>query len=265
MKNQIRSLLSTFRVDPYTKPKATAHRERAYDRVINQLGSSSAYRVLGGPYRGMKYFGEDEIPEVDRIPAPKMVGSFELEIHPWIEELVSRDFKMVVHIGLGEGYHAVGMARRMTRARFVAFDTLIAARHACTALAEQNDVRARIQLWGFCGPNSLKEIELDGSLVFSDCGGAELTLLDPVVYPGLQRATILAETHDAFDERITSRLTTRFLDTHRVEPVTTTPRNPSNHSLPVPMDPESARMALDERRKLSKSGKPKAWLMLTPR
>lgn len=264
MRNRIRRLLQSWEVSPYTQLRAADHRNWAYDRLAKRLATLADYAVLSGPYVGMKYFGLQGVPVVDPLPTTKFLGSFEEEIHPWIERLVERGFRRIMHIGVGEGYHVVGLAMRLPQAHSIVFDTLIAARKACRALAEQNKVRERMQLRGFCGGDGLLDIELSGSLIVSDCGGAELMLLDPKLHPTLSSATMLVETHDAFDSRITPRLVGRFSGTHRIDLVTASPRDPAKYPLLREFPEATARMALDERRDVAPDGKSQAWALLTP-
>ncbi len=256
--------MAAWRDTDYGKLQAADHRGWSYDKLAAQLSSATDYTVIGGPYRGMRYFGDPRIPIIDKSPTTKLIGSFEEELHPWIDRFIERGFRDVILIGGGEGYHAVGMARRMPRSKFVVFDTLIAARQACKQLAEQNAVKSRMQLRGFCGAESFYDLEIAGSLIFADCGGAELTLLDPVLYPALRTATLLVETHDAFDPRITPRLVSKFSQTHNIEFTDAVPRNPAKYLLPGKLSPESVKMALDENRKLTRDGRAQRWALFTP-
>lgn len=264
MRNQLLTMVAAWKATPYTQLRAADHRGWAYDRLTAALSVATDNTIAAGPYKGMKYFGPPGVPIVDRLPTTKLLGSFEEELHPWIETLVSREFQQLIHIGSGEGYHVVGMARRLPFAKTVVFDTLIAARKACRTLADQNKVRDRIQLRGFCEADALLDIELAGSLIFSDCGGAELIMLDPVLYPSLSMATMLVETHDAFDVRVTPRLISRFSATHHIEFVNAAGRDPANYPHLQGLDRDSAEMALAEHRQITKLGKPQAWALLTP-
>jgi len=257
-------MMAAWKATPYTRLRAADHRGWAYDRLTADLAAATGYTVAAGPYAGMKYFGPPGIPIVDGLPTAKLLGSFEEELHPWIEALIGKDFRRIVHIGSGEGYHVVGMARRLPEAITVVFDTLIAARKACRVLADQNKVRDRIQLRGFCEADALLDVELAGSLIFSDCGGAELIMLDPILYPSLSLATMLVETHDAFDVRVTPRLLSRFTATHKIEFVTVAGRDARKYPQLSGMEMDAALMAIDEHRPLTKRGKLQAWALLTP-
>ena len=53
---------------------------------------------------------------------PKLIGSYEEEVHPIIEEIIRRRYSIVVNIGCAEGYYAVGFALRIPDAIVYAFD-----------------------------------------------------------------------------------------------------------------------------------------------
>jgi hypothetical protein len=264
MINSLRTLVSAWKVQPYTKLQAADHRSWTYDRLAAHMCEDFGYMVHAGPYKGMRYFGPPGVPIIDEHPTTKILGTFEEELNEWIEALVSHDFEEIVHLGAAEGYHAVGLAMRLPESRSVIFDTLIASRKATRQLADLNGVRNRIQLRGFCGSDGLLEIDLADSLVFCDCGGAELTLLDPVLFPGLRLATIVVELHDFFDDRITPRLVSRFSSTHRIEFKAATKRDPAAHARLRDFSPTEAHMALDEAREMTQHGASQTWAMLTP-
>jgi hypothetical protein len=262
--NQLRTLISAWKVNPYTHWKAADHRSLAYDRIAEEIAKKAGHTVQGGPYAGMRYFGPSGVPLVDQRPTTKLIGSFEEEIHPWIESVIARGFRQIIHIGGGEGYHAVGLMMRMPHSRTVVFDTLIPARKACKTLARQNGVHDRIQLRGFCGTEGMQDLDLTDTLIFSDCGGAELNILDPRTYPGLCNATILVETHDSFDNRITPRIRSRFSASHTIEFKPVADRDPSRYPFLMEFPAASAQLALDEQRSLTSDGRRQTWGLLTP-
>jgi len=263
LKNQLLTMISAWKANPYTRWQA-ADQRNGYDRIARQIGEAAKHTVLSGPYQGMKYFGPEGVPAVDRHATTKFLGSFEAELHPWIETLIKESFGQIVHIGSADGYHPVGMAMRCRESSTIVFDTLIAARKACKTLAKQNGVHDRIQLRGFCGTEGLLDVDLEGSLVFSDCGGAEFTILDKMLYPGFRLATILVELHDAFDARVTPRLMSRFSGTHSIEFVSAKERIPADYPLLDGFPIATAKLALDENRSVASDGKPQAWALLRP-
>lgn len=261
---QIRTLFTDWSVALDAKWEAADHRNLAHRRLTSQIGEICGYTVHGGPYKGMKYFGPKQIPMVDRSPIPRLIGSFEQEIHPWIESLIAEAPERIVHIGAASGFHAVGLAMRLPRSRSVVFDTLIPARKACVALARQNGVEDRIDMRGFCGTEGMLGIDLAGALVFSDCGGAEVSILDPNLYPSLRQATMIVETHDALDNRITPILRQRFTKSHAIEVRQAIIRDPLKYPFLAELAPSNAQLALDEERMTTSDGRPQAWALLRP-
>src|SRR5438094_9802013 len=69
--------------------------------------------VLNGPFRGLQY------PSAEAICSailPKLLGSYEKELHCTIERLCNTDCSVVVDVGCAEGFYAVGFARRLKTA-----------------------------------------------------------------------------------------------------------------------------------------------------
>jgi hypothetical protein len=64
-----------------------------------------------------------------------------------------------------------------------------------------------------------------GSLIFCDCEGYELHLLDPAIVPGLEKTAIIVELHDVWVPGLAERLLARFLATHKVHRIGAIPRD----------------------------------------
>src|SRR6185436_5046661 len=122
---------------------------RRYHRSARLVGALERIvdgRVLAGPFAGMRY--------VDRsfgsVYWPKLLGTYELELHATLAALLARDFETVLVAGAAEGYYAVGMATRLPQARIVAWEANTEARTAVAELACLNGVGDRIELRGIC-------------------------------------------------------------------------------------------------------------------
>src|SRR5262245_45426434 len=62
--------------------------------------------VQHGPFKGLAYFDETVWGSI----TPKWLGSYEAELHPAIEEIISRPYETIIDVGCAEGYYAVGLA-----------------------------------------------------------------------------------------------------------------------------------------------------------
>jgi hypothetical protein len=195
--------------------------------ITNVLFNSQGGNVLSGPFAGMAM-----LPEVswgDGDLAPKLLGCYEAELHPAIAKAISREPRNVINVGCAEGYYAIGMARALPQSRVFAFDTNEAAQAICGRAAAANQVGTRAKVGGTCTFDTLRDTisKEERTLLFVDCEGGELALLDPEHVPGIQGCDVIVECHDFLNPSITSTLQQRFAKTHDVELISEGPRDPN--------------------------------------
>src|SRR5688572_24337566 len=164
--------------------------EWANRRVRHRFGD----RVVAGPFHGLE-FPDWGITHVNLF-APKLLGSYELELREALEAAIAATPARVVNLGAGEGYFAVGLARRLPEAHVVAFEAQAEKHDLLAQIAERNGVRDRIDIQGACDAAALRSRLEPGTLVVCDVDGAERELLDPAAIPALAACTMIVETHD---------------------------------------------------------------------
>ena len=147
---------------------------------------------------------------------PKMLGSYEEELHETIASFAGLGFSRVVNIGCAEGYYAVGLARALG-IPVLAHDSDPNAQQACTKLATDNGVGELVKVGGLVEHDDLEKIAGQGTLVVCDIEGSEVELLDPDRVPALRASHLLVETHDVFRQNCRSTLLARFRDSHSIE------------------------------------------------
>jgi hypothetical protein len=196
-------------------------------RTTQALCDRYGKRILAGPFQGMKYPYDVVLSSC----VPKLIGSYEEELHPVIEEIIKRRYSVVVNIGCAEGYYAVGFALRMPDAIVYAFDTDPTAQHYCANLAKLNCVPERVRVNGFCGQNHLQQLCGYHSVILCDCEGFERELLDPVAVPQLATTDILVELHEFIKPGVTNTIFSRFRDTHSVTLTNTRDRDTKNYPI----------------------------------
>jgi hypothetical protein len=177
--------------------------------------------VQTGPFEGMKYVTGT----VANSLVPMLLGSYEANLHPIIEDIIRRAPEEIVNIGCGEGYYAVGFARRLAASHIYAFEAESKARSECNRMAQANEVASRITIRGTCTLEDLRPLCASAPLIFCDCEGAELELLDPTQVPQLAACEILVELHDFANPAITPTIIERFTPTHEVNVMLDTGRN----------------------------------------
>lgn len=271
MKKTVKRLL--LRLAPSAAGALVAWRQRRHARQFEaRLGLPALAEVwtahhdlcvLDGPFAGMRY-----VPRaVGSAFVPKLLGSYESELHSIMDRAANAAYALIVDIGCAEGYYAVGLARRLPRARVYAFDTDAAGRALCAAMARANDVAERVIVGGACNTKALSDLlgeqraGAGAALVVCDCEGCEYDLLRPDQAPGLRGADLLVELHPGGDDDAARRdaaFLESFSATHDVTLLTAQGRDPARypavHFLPV----EQQRLAVNEFRH---AGQRWAWML----
>lgn len=215
-------------------------------RIVQQLFPNGDYVVIGGPFKGMRYIAVSSSSAL----APKLIGSYELELHGCVEGLVAKRFQRIIDIGCAEGYYAVGLARKFPNTEVHAFDSDEQARKRCMALAVYNGVESRLRMHGYCTPEELNVVLGETSaLIICDCEGGEAVLLDPVKIPALKRADILVELHEDVVPDLVQLIRARFEQTHNLLFIDPLPRDPESYGALKKLPVSERHLAVDEFRK----------------
>ena len=219
-------------------------------KLIRELGT----RVLSGPFAGMTLTPMTYREHV----GPYLLGTYEMELHPWWEQVFQQSFAQILDVGAKFGYYAVGLARRFPGVPNVAFDTDWWARKAVREMAAANDAAA-ISVQTFCSPAWLADRLLDGALIVSDCEGYEQSLFCSTSIDRLGRATMIIETHEFAVSGVRADLTARFAPTHVIfeESSCATPPRPSVVARSL-TEEELVRVSHEVR-------PPQTWMFLVPK
>ena len=196
---------------------------------LNQLKTSYLAQhelsVADGPFAGMKYLSE----AVCSALIPKLVGSYEAELHGIITQALSKGYAAVIDVGCAEGYYANGFALRLPTTPVYAFDIDVQARKLCSALSTLNHLQDRVIVFGKCDSLALNALLTNRSLLICDCEGYEEELLRPELTPALSQTDILVELHDHIRPGVSLLLQKRFEKTHQITLVTATKRDPADY------------------------------------
>src|SRR5688500_3786173 len=113
--------------------------------------------VVTGPFAGMKYVKAS----IGSSFIPKLLGSYEKELHGVWERWKTRPLSRVVDVGAAEGYYAVGLALMFPAAKVTAFETEESGRRLMDELARRNGIQSQITIRGRCDVKDLAQA-LDG-------------------------------------------------------------------------------------------------------
>lgn len=218
--------------------------------------------VQSGPFRGMQYISKSH---VHSAFSPKLLGTYERELSRALEEAIKIRYSLVVDIGAGEGYYAVGLALRLLNTKIIAYEMEASARELLVELARLNQVQEQITIRGFCTRQSLESsLNVDGqTLLICDAEGAEAILLDPIRIPALKNTFILVELHEGIIGGLSEEIKERFASTHIIQSIPQEPRARSEFpykTLSTTLLPSFVDYAVDERRAFSQM-----WYWIKPR
>ena len=215
--------------------------QRAREIGIELLRHHDA-TVLGGPFAGMRYVESS----VCSMLAPKILGSYEAELHGVLGLLFALPYDRIINLGCGEGYYATGMALRLPQARVYAFDVDATARRLCEELAQRNGVADRVHVGDAADPQLIEELAGDNTLIVCDVEGAELSVLPPEPGPRVGRSDLLIELHDFVDPGISAAILSRFATTHSPSLIDTAPRDPRVYPALELYSPADRELAVNE-------------------
>jgi Ribosomal protein L11 methyltransferase (PrmA) len=192
-----------------------ARREELSQGLLPFVGNTA----IGGPFKGLKL-----IPEVmNGNFMSLLLGIYEHELHQVVEDLIARQYQTVLNIGCSIGYYAVGMAARLPAAKIYAYDIEPTFQEACRQIAALNGVADRVIVGGLFRGENFANFTGQKTLLICDIEGAELDLLNPTLYPALQKMDILVELHDCFNPVISTTILSRFQSTHDIENIVNDP------------------------------------------
>jgi hypothetical protein len=195
--------------------RENSHRDETLTRIAGDLFPNLT--VATGPFKGMRY---PRLQSAGSALLPKLLGSYESELHATLEELLAHEYTAVVDVGCAEGYYAVGLGLRLRDAPIYAFDTNPQARLACAEMAKLNGVDGRIHIGSLCDRKVLRSLPLGSrALIITDCEGYEGELFDYEMAQFLARHSLIVEAHDFIKIDISSRLHAIFSRTHHVRSV----------------------------------------------
>ena len=220
---------------------------------------ASEMMVRRGPFAGLCY---PEAYSHGSTLAPKLLGTYEAELQPILERLLSKDYPVIVDVGGAEGYYAIGCALRWPDAKVIAYELQREARAAIAEMAAANGVADRVAIQAEC---MFGDLYGKRGLVICDIEGGEADLLvNDHAAEAFADSDFIIETHEMFRAGICERLHDQFASTHHVTVIDAVldDQRPQHWSLPELANLSEPRQAqvIGERR-----GGPMQWLVCESR
>lgn len=220
------------------------------ERTTGRLSASQKWieihgsTVLRGPFSGLTY--PDETVQ-QRNLIHKLLGSYEMELHPWIHEIADQNHTMLLDIGTADGFYAVGFGRLMPKTRVIGFDTDRWARNATEKLVALNGT-ANVEIEAMCNNAWINSNVIPNSLIFSDCEGYEAVLFDLEKSPILRECDMVIELHERPAPGVEKLLRERFAQTHDCRSVTYVDHDPALFPELADVEPNMRELVISEGR-----------------
>jgi hypothetical protein len=167
------------------------------DRV-NQHIEESGTVVRSGPFAGMVYPLEVA---TSRWSVPKLLGSYESELHPFLETVGKRSYDCVIDIGSAEGYYASGLAR-MLQVPVYAYDPEPREKAFSVRMSERNGVSNLVTMSDLFAVDDMRHFAGMRALVVCDCEGFEEVLFRPDTLEFTRNWDLIIELHGAADKSL---------------------------------------------------------------
>ena len=226
------------------------HSRTHQKRYLDQAGVTDLSRVFVqkhgmkvryGPFAGMTY---TERAAAARVIIPKLLGSFEQELHSILESAFKKNkYQTIIDVGCAEGYYSTGFALR-TKARVLAFDVEPRELALARGMARTNGVEDRIEFGGWCTAQNLVQQAQRPAFILADCEGYERELFDRELASALSHVDLLIELHG--DASVS--LPTCFAASHDVTLVNVETRDPFRFQELSQFDSHLSSLALCEHR-----------------
>lgn len=196
------------RVEAERQARRALFAKRDREMVAQFVGGMTVRR---GPFAGLRYPGAYSH---GSTLAPKLLGTYEAELQPILDRLLTKDYQTIIDVGGAEGYYAIGCALRWPRADVIAYELQREAREAMAEMAAANGVEDRIAIEAEC---MFGDLYGRRALVICDIEGSEADLLvNDHAEQGFADSDFLIETHDLFRPGICAQLHEQFSLTHQV-------------------------------------------------
>jgi hypothetical protein len=218
--------------------------------------------VKNGPFRGMKY---PAFASFGSAIFPKIIGSYECELHPLLEQIASKKYTTIFDVGSAEGYYAVGLALRYPGTPVYAYDVNELANEACREMAQLNGVAEQVRVESWCSAEIMGSFDFGArGLIVCDCEGFEKELFNTQNLENLKTCELLIETHDFINIYISDYLKDLFGSTHHITSILSLDDIAKARAYQFP---ELAALNLEQKKEVVAEKRPAImeWLYLEPK
>ena len=241
--------LQHFNVDPLQVLK---------DYLVEQNFDSNVTPITKGLFKGL-------VLETDSWSRGDLVaiasGKYEAEVLKWLSQ--KGPFEIVVNVGAGTGYYALGLLHANFGKRAILFEINADSREIARANSARNGLENLCTFYGAATESNLLSIQpVASSLLITDIEGGEFGILTDDVLNKFSSCHLVIEIHDFTDQQKLEyqRLIDRCKDKFDIEIINQSERNPHDIEEILHLGENSRWLLMSEGRP-----SPMKWLALSPR
>lgn len=209
-------ILQTESSDPISNMNKALRRLATLRSILiyNTIIESEGSKIFQGPFKGMNFFSNPrDISEGCLVP--KLIGSYESELHPFMDELKINKPDVVINVGAAEGYYSVGLKLMLENIDVLAYDIDPKSKEKTLELSKLNNVEVACK-------NKFLSSELDGLekkdiFILCDIEGDELKLFSKDEIIKYENCRIIIETHSTKIGHSKDILPNLFSKTHDIK------------------------------------------------
>lgn len=185
--------------------------------LLNYVYQKCQGTVQHGIFKGMKLLKKSKWGDGDL--GGKLMGIYENELFPIIEQAIADEHDLIINYGCAEGVYGIGMAMKLPNSKIVMFDIDQDLLDIAKENAKLNNVN-NVEFSSNCNNTEYFESLLSQAknpFVIMDCEGYEDFMLNLESVPTLSRTSLIVEMHDFMKPGLTNNLVYKFNETHSLE------------------------------------------------
>lgn len=202
---------------------------------LNQKRLKSIFKnqiVIRGIFKDIKY---QQMKAVGSALYPKLLGTYEKHLNPYLYDLLDNCYEKIINIGCGEGYFTLGLAKLFPHVKLEAYDIKKEAISLCKNNIKLNNLTKQIQVFhDTFDTDKVKNLEVDKRyFIFCDCEGCEDSIFTKENIPYFRNCDLIIELHEFIHSDIKTTIYNLFRESHEVSIITEDKRLPKYDEIDI--------------------------------
>lgn len=169
-------------------------------------------KIYFGPFTGLKV--PDSLYKI--LTVSEILGMYESCLHPLFSQLFNRKIKNIVLVGGNNGYYSAGLSYLYNPEKLIIYEMFDKFHSIISSWFEKNNL-TNYEILGEATIAEFKNWNHKTDLIFIDCEGFEVHLLNPIEFEWQKKADVIVELHPFYIDNLLNIIAKRFCETHEIE------------------------------------------------